>query len=93
MNDPTVPPTVVPPEADGLRLVALRPGEQGVVVAVLGGDALAQRLVDQGLWAGVAVEMVTAALGGDPVLVRLHGYRLALRRDEAARVVLAGGAR
>ena len=73
------------------RTVAdLRRGESGVVAVVVGGDALAQRLVDQGLWPGIEVELVTRAPGGDPVLVRLHGYRLALRRDEAARVQLVG---
>lgn len=60
---------------------------------MLGGDALARRLDDQGLWPGVEVERVRHALGGDPILFVLHGYRLALRRDEAVRVrVAAGGA-
>ena len=53
---------------------------------VVGDDDLARRLVDQGLWPGVEVELLTAAPGGDPLLFVLHGFRLALRRDEAARV-------
>lgn len=53
---------------------------------MLGGDALAARLDDQGLWPGVEVERVRHAIGGDPILFVLHGYRLALRREEALRV-------
>lgn len=74
--------------ADERNLLHLRRRETGRVRAVTGGDELAQRLCDQGLWPGVEVELVTAAPGGDPLLVVLHGYRLALRRDEAARVLL-----
>lgn len=58
-----------------------------------GGDALAQRLVDQGLWPGVEVRRVAHALGGDPILFALQGYRLALRVDEAARVRVREAAR
>ena len=59
------------------------------VVAVDGGDALAQRLVDHGLWPGASVELLTTAPLGDPLLFRLHGFRLALRREEALRVLVA----
>lgn len=57
------------------------------VVAVEGADALARRLQDHGLWPGAVAELLTVAIGGDPLLFRLHGYRLALRREEAMRVL------
>lgn len=57
-----------------------------VVVGVDGDDALAQRLDAAGLWPGVRVQKIGKAPFGDPLLFRLHGYRLALRRAEAARV-------
>jgi ferrous iron transport protein B len=59
-----------------------------VVASVDGGDALAQRLEDQGLWAGVEVRRSAHAPFGGPILFLLHGYRLALRVDEAQRVRL-----
>jgi ferrous iron transport protein A len=67
-------------------LDGLRPGEVATVVAVEGGDVLAQRLGDHGLWAGAEVRLLRRAPFGDPLLYWLHGLRLALRRDEAARV-------
>lgn len=61
-------------------------GQPVRVLAVDGGDALARRLGDLGLWPGTPVEVLCRAPGGDPILFQLRGYRLALRRDEAARV-------
>ncbi|MEC7583414.1 MAG: FeoA domain-containing protein [Planctomycetota bacterium] len=57
------------------------------VVRIEGDDALARRLFAQGLWPGTRVRLVTKALGGDPLLFHLQGFRLALRREEALRVV------
>ena len=59
-----------------------------VVVGVSGDDLLAQRLVACGFWPGAAVECLGKAPFGDPLLFRVHGYRLALRRSEAARVLV-----
>jgi len=64
----------------------LRPGQRGRIVALEGGDALTQRLMEMGLLEGDEVELVGFAPLGDPVEVRLGDYRLSLRRAEAARV-------
>jgi len=57
------------------------------VEGVIGDDALAQRLRVSGLWAGTLVEFVAKAPFGGPLLFKLHGFRLALRRSEAERVL------
>jgi Fe2+ transport system protein FeoA len=64
----------------------LRAGQRGRVVALAGGDALVQRLLEMGLYEGEEVEVVGFAPLGDPMEVRLRDYRLSLRRSEAARV-------
>jgi Fe2+ transport system protein FeoA len=71
----------------------LRPGQRGRVVALAGGDALVQRLLEMGLFEGEEVEVLAFAPLGDPMEVRLRDYRLSLRRSEAARVQVepAGG--
>ena len=61
-------------------------GEPVRVVAVEGADALRDRLEAAGLWPGAVVERIAAAPFGGPLLFRVQGYRLALRRSEAARV-------
>ncbi|MBL9078920.1 MAG: ferrous iron transport protein A [Planctomycetes bacterium] len=63
------------------------------VVAVQGDDPLARRLQTAGVWPGARLELLARAPFGDPLLFRVHGFRLALRRSEAQRVlVVAGGA-
>ena len=64
----------------------LRAGQRGRVVALAGGDALVQRLLEMGLFEGEEVEVVGFAPLGDPMEVRLRDHRLSLRRSEAARV-------
>lgn len=62
------------------------------VIAVAGDDALARRLAAFGVWAGAMIERLGQAPFGDPLLFRLHGYRLALRAKEAARVTVVEAA-
>ena len=59
------------------------------VVAIDGDDALSERLASAGLWPGVVIERLASAPFGGPMLFRVQGYRLALRRSEAARVRIA----
>ncbi len=67
-------------------LDAIRPGGSAEVVSVLGDDTLARRLADFGFWPGTVVSVLRRAPMGDPTQYRLRGYRVALRRGEAARV-------
>lgn len=64
-------------------------GGAATVIRVEGDDPVARRLVDLGFWPGTTVHAVRKAPLGDPVQYNLRGFRLALRRDEASRVVVA----
>ena len=64
-------------------------GATGYVVRVEGQDTLAERLVDCGFWPGTRVSVLRRSAFGGPVAFRLRGFRLALRRSEAARIVVA----
>jgi len=64
-------------------------GERAIVTGVTGGDAIARRLVDLGFRPGTEVYVERVAPFGDPIQYRLHGYRLALRKSEARRVLIA----
>ncbi len=59
---------------------------RGRVVEVAGGDDVTLRLLEMGLTPGVDVDVVGVAPLGDPIEIELRGYRLSLRRSEAARV-------
>ncbi|MEM7199844.1 MAG: FeoA family protein [Planctomycetota bacterium] len=73
---------------DPVTLDDLSPGARAVVTAVTGGDGVGKRLGDLGFWPGAAVEVGRRAPFGDPTEYALHGYRLALRRAEAALVLV-----
>lgn len=68
-----------------LRLSDLKPGEKGRVVGI-GRGALdyRQRLMSMGLTPGVAFEITRVAPLGDPVEIRVRGFAMSLRRDEAS---------
>ena len=78
-------------EAQGTALSELKPGETGLVMGVTGDDALALRLRDLGFWPKTLVECVRRAPLGDPKQYLIRGYMLALRRDEAGRVLVQRG--
>lgn len=62
----------------------LRPGEKGKVLRVVGERDFLRRLRDMGLVNGSVIEVERVAPLGDPVEVRIRGYHLALRKEEAA---------
>jgi len=55
---------------------------------VAGGDAVAIRLLEMGVTPGVEIRLVGKAPFGDPLELELRGYRLSIRRQEAARVAI-----
>jgi DtxR family Mn-dependent transcriptional regulator len=69
-----------------LTMLDLKPGEQGQVIRLRARSEIRQRLIDMGVLPGVEVVMDQPAPLGDPVRVRLKGYQLSLRREEAAAI-------
>ncbi len=69
-------------------LATVNIGTTTQVVDVSGDDNTSLRLLEMGLTPGVEVTIVGTAPLGDPVELELRGYRLSIRRNEAARVVV-----
>jgi ferrous iron transport protein A len=67
-------------------LAELGVGERAQVSDILGSDELSLRLMEMGLTPGTEVAVVGIAPLGDPLELELRGYRLSVRRGEAARV-------
>ena len=66
----------------------LRRGESGTVLSVSGEGAVRRRLFDMGVTPGAVITMRRAAPFGDPLEVSLRGYRLSIRKEEAASVIV-----
>lgn len=64
-------------------------GARGRVARIHGADEISLRLLEMGLTPGVQVRMLGTAPLGDPLEIEIRGYRLSLRRSEAARVEMA----
>lgn len=69
-----------------MRLSELRYGQSAKIRDIIGQDALSIRLIDLGFLPPARVIKTFSAPGGDPMVVRLRGYTLSLRREEADRV-------
>ena len=67
-------------------LKELKPGEKGRITKVSGAGTVRRRIMDMGVVAGAEVELERMAPLGDPVEVKVKGYHLSLRKEEAANI-------
>jgi len=65
----------------------LNAGTKGVIRKIEASGRLLQRLLQMGLGEGVEFEIVRVAPLGDPVELRVRGYNLSLRRQEAEALI------
>ena len=71
-----------------MTLKELQIGKSAIVDAVGGAGALRQHFLDMGLIPGAEVTLVKLAPMGDPMELRIHGYELTLRLDDAAQITV-----
>ena len=64
----------------------LRPSEKGRINKVGGRGGIRRRLLDMGVVPGALVEVRRVAPLGDPIEIRVMGYSLALRKEEAEHI-------
>jgi len=64
-------------------------GQRGQVTGILGTDEISLRLLEMGLTPGAEFSLLGVAPLGDPIEIEIRGYRLSLRKSEAARVSVA----
>lgn len=66
----------------------LRPGERGRIKRIGGERSIRRKLLDMGLVVGEEVMIERVAPLGDPIEIRIKGYHLSLRKEEAASVLV-----
>jgi len=69
-------------------LADLKPKQKGIVVRVNCKGVLAKRLAEMGIGKGALVEFERVAPLGDPIDIKVRGYHLSLRKNEAANIVI-----
>ena len=73
---------------NGRALSTLKPGESSVITHLETEPAVTLHLVELGLAPGERITLLRTAPWGGPVEVELMGYRLAIRRSEADKIVV-----
>lgn len=66
-----------------MKLTELDFGKTATVVAVKEGERVTKRLMEMGIVPGVKIKVIKSAPFGDPLEIRLLGYNLAVRKNEA----------
>ncbi len=66
----------------------LKAGQQARIARVGNAGPIRRRIVDMGAVAGTAVSVVKVAPLGDPIEVKIKGYSLTLRKEEAAAILV-----
>ena len=68
------------------KLNDVRPGERCKVVKITSKGNLFKRITEMGLTTGTVIEVERVAPLGDPVEMKVKGYHLSLRKDEASKI-------
>lgn len=74
-----------------VQLCCLPFGVQARITKIDSRDAVSRRLMEMGVLPGATVRVIKAAPFGCPLEVEVRGYRLAIRRAEAAHVSVIAG--
>ena len=75
-------------EEKTMTLAELKPGETRRIVRVGSVGSIRRRIVDMGAVSGTSVTMVKVAPLGDPMEVKIKGYSLTLRKEEAQAITV-----
>lgn len=74
-----------------MTLKDLEIGQTAKLIKVGGEGALRQHFLDMGLIPGAEMTLVKYAPMGDPMELRIHGYELTLRLDDAEKIEIGAG--
>lgn len=61
---------------------------KGKIVSIKGSGDVFRRLLEMGVTKGEVIEVVKVAPLGDPIDVKVRGYNLSLRKEEAAMILV-----
>lgn len=70
------------------KLSSLKVDEKGIIIKIDGDSKFKRRLFDMGLTPSTEVILKKRAPFNDPILIKIRGYELTLRKKEADNIVL-----
>ncbi|MFU0825281.1 FeoA family protein [Clostridium sp.] len=69
-----------------MSIVDLRPGQDGFIKNIMGDEKLSKRLLALGCIEGTKVTLKNKAPLGDPIIINVRGFDLAIRKKDAANI-------
>lgn len=69
-----------------MSICDLKPGEAGMIKSISGNEKLAKRLLSLGCIEGTKVLLKNCAPLGDPIVINLRGFNLAIRKRDAQNI-------
>jgi ferrous iron transport protein A len=69
-----------------MSICDLKPGEKGYIHSITGDEKLIKRLFALGCIEGTEVLFKNTAPLGDPIIINLRGFNLALRKKDAKNI-------
>ena len=70
------------------KLSELKLKRSGKVKKIQGEGTLHKRLLDMGIIKGTKIEVIKVAPLGDPIDIKVKGYHLSLRKEEASQILV-----
>ncbi|QZY55390.1 FeoA family protein [Crassaminicella profunda] len=72
----------------GRTLKELQPKTGGKIIKIQGTGAVKRRLMDMGVVRGTEIYIEKKAPLGDPIEVKVKGYNLTLRKEDAEKIIV-----
>lgn len=74
-----------------MSICDLKPGNKGTIRSITGDEKLTKRLMALGCTQGTEIEFKATAPFGDPLIVNLRGFNLAIRKKDANNIHITEG--
>lgn len=71
-----------------ISIYDLKPGDKGLIQSICGDDKFAKRLLALGFIEGTEVKLIATAPLGDPIVINLRGFNLAIRKNDAKNICI-----
>ncbi|MBN1213297.1 MAG: ferrous iron transport protein A [candidate division Zixibacteria bacterium] len=66
----------------------MTPGKKGRILKIAGRGIIKKRIFDMGMVPGTEVEVERYAPLGDPIEIKVKGYHLSLRKEDASLIMI-----
>jgi ferrous iron transport protein A len=71
-----------------MSIYDMKPGDKALIKSIYGDEKFAKRLLALGCIEGTEVTLKATAPLGDPIIINLRGFNLAIRKNDAKNICI-----